>query len=300
MWDWISVSTDNEETWAKVIDSPLLDFQLILRHGELLISKAEYQGIKFELRERRRETWIRFSPHKLYNLLHNELNRAGQPMNQDTFTPSKLKCVFRLLEQHFAVKPNLCHVHHIEFGVNLYDLNVSTSTILDSLMVYGWKPFNIMETKGSGNGRQIVAAQYRLKIYDKGLQNLLPYEILRFEFKARKMQSVEKIFPNHPRLSDLLEPSLWWKCKDKLLAIAGQCIFKDEFGADLTDKHIVKLANWENPLKWKHMPTHSRCRNKKTFEELIQLYGKHKIKQAIKDGIEREVSKMLAGNDGVS
>lgn len=215
-------------------------------------------------------------------------------MNHDTFTPTKLEYILVWLDDMFAIRPQHCYLHHLEFGVNLQGLPIPTRRILESLIAYGHqgRQFNNMEVIGVGLGRELSFAQYRLKLYDKALQNGIVYDIFRLEYKASKMKAVEDIFGKHTRLLDLLEPTFWVKCRDRLLKVVDFCIFDDEFG----DIKHDKLTTWRNTREWEAMSSTNRSRQRNKFEEFIQQHGTLHIKQTLKAAIENEVREMLAGN----
>jgi len=270
----------------------------ISQEGEVLDfgkKTGEYKGIEFAL-SANGGIKMSFSPHKLYNELNGVVNRVGKAMNHDRFTPDKLIDVFDWLTDNFALGLDNCYLHQIEFGVNLPDLGIETSKILDYIISYKGKRSKEMETKGLGRGEKFVFGKYCvIKIYDKALQNGLFGSILRFEFKAKKIQPVEPIFGKHPVLSDLLLPHIWLQCGKKLLSTLDLCIFNDDFDNGLTVAQRAKLAQWRNPKVWEAMKADKRCKQKKAFEKFIGAYGKLHIKQTLKAAIENEVREMLDG-----
>src|SRR5690606_22014593 len=157
-------------------------------------------------------------------------NRVGKAMNHDLFTPNKLNYVFDWLNTNLAIRPEQCYIRQLEIGVNLTDLGIDTNTILDSVISYKGKRSSEMRMVGAGRGEEFVFGNYcRVKIYNKALQNGLPESILRFEYKAKKVQPLVPILGKHPTLSDLLNQHNWLRCEKKLLETAKLCVFNDEF-----------------------------------------------------------------------
>ena len=296
MFDWLSISTNDPDTWERITNVSFLEFEDTIRHGELLFGKAADMGVNSKLQYRKNMVRLGFSPHKLYNGLHGVVNPNGMPMNHDTFTPQALSWVFEWLHREFALNPANCQLHHVEFGVNLWGLPVPTEKILNSLIAYAYKGKQIkdMEVSGIGDGRVVKFSQYELKFYDKSLQNLLPYSILRIEYKARKMQPVQKIFGEYPVLSDLLNPILWVKCRNRLRSVIEYCIFDDEFPFE-QDRNLV---TWRNPREWSAMNSTKRSRNQRKLDNLVQKKGKLKIKEKLLLAVEKECDKMLIEHDG--
>ncbi|RQP15982.1 MAG: hypothetical protein EAS52_13250 [Parapedobacter sp.] len=305
MWDGLTASLRDDEAWNRISNSLILDFDDTIRYGELLFSKADYdKQIRFTLNHKRKEVHLSFSPHKLYNALHGVANYSGRAMNHDTFTPSKLKWVFRWLEETFSIMAEKCILHSLEFGCNLTDLDIQTEFVLSKLIVYKNKRFNEMrELVGLGNGFDVEFGQFRLKIYDKALQNRLQYSILRIELKAIKGQAIKNIFGKTAYLSDLVNTHYWLLCRDKLLQTLHFCLFDDVFDIELLDSQQIELLRWRNSKTWENpkgdidkprLTGKQRQRAKEKFDAFILQNGRYKIKQAIHQNIEKEITKMLS------
>lgn len=110
MYDWLRISTKNSETWDCIKEHPLLQFYKTIRHGEILYDKARYKHIDIELKYPSKAVWLGFSPHKLYNELHQTVNASGIAMNHDTFTPAALGWVLEWLKSTFAIQPETCQL----------------------------------------------------------------------------------------------------------------------------------------------------------------------------------------------
>lgn len=148
-----------------------------------------------------------------------------------------------------------------------------------------------MEVCGIGNGRVVKFSQYELKFYNKALQNRLHANILRIEYKARKMQAVRKIFGQQPILTDLLNTQLLSLCKNELQSVIDYCMFDDEFPSDTPNNEA--LTKWRNPREWAAMSPTNRSRDRKKFDLLIEQHGMLKIKQLVKLAIEKEFEAIM-------
>lgn len=106
------------------------------------------------------------------------------------------------------LQPENFVLHHVEYGVNIRPTH-SPESILNSIIAYKGKGYEIREYKGTGYMKRFCLSQYDVKIYDKGKQYDLNEHILRYELKVFKMQVFERKNINLKTLSDLLNPGLY-------------------------------------------------------------------------------------------
>lgn len=306
MFDWLSISTDMLHTSQAIVaffnDKNITLEKKISQYGELLEHEkqsGEYKGIKFSIWPKR--TKIYFSPHKLYNEINGIRNHRHQAMNHDTFTYEKLCFIIDWLRTNFSVQPEECFLHQIEFGFNLTDLDIDTSCILDFLIGYKGKRFSPINVIGRGRGEQIIYNDYyRIKLYDKALQNDINYSILRVEFKAKKMQPLSGIFDKRPTLSLLLVPGVWQLCKDFLLKHIDLCLIGDKFEIAMSDTKKLKLSYWSSPIEWSKMRADTRCKQKRKFEKFINQNGTLQVKSRIVNAVHLEFNKMIQNKSAMN
>lgn len=88
--------------------------------------------------------------------------------------------------------PQDIRLQNVEVGVNLllpYNVNwfINTAVLMHKTVAYtDYRP----DRTGRILGRYAEHAQYSIKCYDKGAQNLLDYQLMRFEVRITKMQIV--------------------------------------------------------------------------------------------------------------
>lgn len=301
MFDWISISTDKLETRNKIedfckknkinIESTVSDHGEILNSGKRFI---EYRGIKIILLSNGCVK-LMFSLHKLYNDLHGIYDFKNQAMNHDTFDYNKLSYVIEWLEYNFNLDSMNTFIHQLEFGFNLSNLIIDTKCIIELFIAYKDRSFNKLETIGLGNGIEVLFPKYyKLKIYDKALQYRLPQQILRIEYKALRIKSIQfKIFNGDNIFYKLLEIDTWKRCKDFILEQIQSCIISDNF--EYKKRH--DLFNWENPKFWEFCKAHIRYKAKTKFERFIKENGIFQTKTILINDIDSEYKKMIVGHN---
>lgn len=139
--------------------------------------KAKFRGLSFIVKN---DKYI-----NLYGSFHKYKNDGLH--NYNDFTINDFVEVLNDLSVKFEINPFTASLHSLEFGVNV-TLPFSVKMFLDAIISFKGKEY-VMETY-NGNGRLLRFAfqQYELKIYDKGLQNELGENILRFEIRVIKME----------------------------------------------------------------------------------------------------------------
>lgn len=293
----MSLSTKSLATRETIIS--FLEYQNInietkvSQHTEILENgkqTADYKNIKIALLNNN-ITKLMFSAHKLYNNLHGITNHNGDAMNHDRFTIDKMKFIHNWLENNFNLDPDMTKIHQLEFGFNLSDLDIDTTTIIDSFISYKGKRFNRFQVLGRGNGIDIRASNYRLKVYDKALQYSLESPILRLEYKALKSIPILNTLNFNPNLTQLVIPQIWRNCQSLLLQVLDNCIIQDEFRINTVK--LIKALEWFNPLFWEQCSPSKRSRQKKEFENAVRINGIHQIKATIKEAIQAEFQQML-------
>lgn len=127
--------------------------------------------------------------------------------NYERFTRSMLIEEIGHLCQSLQLEPERCKVVNLEFGVNI-PFPCSPATFIDNCLLLhkttAFEPYKA--SNGQSLGRYAPHAQYSVKAYDKGLQNALPYHLLRFELRFIKMQVLNRI--GIGSVSDLTDPAI--------------------------------------------------------------------------------------------
>lgn len=284
MYDFIKVSI-NDLSIPKLLSNERLDFngKFSYSTGELdPVQIAEYKGLKIAVHPSG-TVLLSGSVHKFYNEgVHNS----------SLYTFSNYADTLVRLQDELDVDPSKCVVHNLEVGVNLRDLSVKTSTILDSCIFTKRKRFKDPDIVG-GNFRTVNWNQYSLKAYDKGLQYGLKEDVFRWELKYIKAQRINNGV--HYTLSDLLNPDV---CKN----LGGQLIDSWE-KVTLVDSRLLytlpklersKVLEWSRPSYWERLTRTSngsvKNRLYRELERCKYMVGQHSsLQDEIKDAITNQV-----------
>lgn len=128
--------------------------------------------------------------------------------NYDDFTYSMLVDVIHELQSLLQINSHHLALENIEFGVNIIP-EWDTSLILDNLIGYKTTKFQDIPIRG-GYYKAAYLDDFRVKIYDKGIQYYLPENLLRFELHCNKMRHISQT--GIKTVGDLLD-------KDKLILL---------------------------------------------------------------------------------
>ncbi|WP_139302406.1 hypothetical protein [Mucilaginibacter polytrichastri] len=244
---------------------------------------ARHKNLEFNIHTKGRIE-ITGSLHKYWN--------AGEH-NYNDFTIDNIRETIQHLEHSFNIEPNTARLSNLEYGVNImtpFDPN----DFLKSLICYKFQSFNKMNIKG-GFGNDCSLTQYRIKIYNKGLQFNQSRHILRFEKSIKKMEVLSKKHPVF--LIDLIDPELHEICRNQLLAAFDDILFNETLNKTILNKPKLKCYNLiNNETERLNLNAKGRCDYKKKFNELISQHGKQNFRPLLIDLINEKIDFLKKGN----
>lgn len=172
----------------------------------------------------------------------------------------------------------------IEIGVNIEPI-ISTRKLLRYSILHGHKEFKNKVVKNGGDFKQVDYQQYTVKLYDKGKQYMLAYDLMRFEINM-KPGLLRRI--GISCLSDLLKPDMIEKLGEMLQKQYNEILFIDPSidYAKMPTKYSEKFKDWGNHNYWielyenppsKNFPNRELSRCKKKVEEYSQNIHKHTL-----------------------
>ena len=168
----------------------------------------------------------------------------------------------------------------LEFGVNIQTDFVPYSFLIEHLIRYKHLQFNqyAPDRLNRRLGYECVLSQYSVKIYDKGLQFNLPYNLMRFELKYKTMQKVNSI--GIYTLHDLTKSDELDSLKDILLLAWNNVLLYEPLetgNAILTKSQKELIVNGNNIKYWNNLHKSNKTKynyHRDVFKELIRDYGK--------------------------
>ena len=303
MIDGITIKTriDDFEIWKELT---LIQFSnpINIDTGEMRTKKREDQIVTifngkwetFELKV----TEVRYikTGSKIYYLkikgsLHkNHFNGKNfQPFNW-----VELQTQVQYICKNLLIDPNRAQISTIEVGVNIVTPFVVTPFLKGSVINYKGKEFK--NYKADRNGFELGLfcdlSQYQLKLYDKGLQNNLPINLMRFEIRFLKMQIPKN--KGIVYLTDLLDIQKVKKLKPLIIKAWENVLIYDLVNSKELKKTLGSdydlLLLGKNPKHWsniKNLNRDSYNYQKGKFKDIVIKYGSN-YHSVVLDLVEKE------------
>ena len=141
-------------------------------------------------------------------------------------------------------------------------------------------------------GKYCKLSQYSLKIYDKGKQNNLPFNLMRYEIRFTKMAIIKNrgvknlnSLKIRETVGDLI--SLLISSWDNVLIYDNAINIKDR---KIKPKHRRILINGNNPNYWEQLKEKNKREfnyQRNVFKQLVKKYGSN-LHSQIKELIKKE------------
>lgn len=198
------------------------------------------------------------------------------------------------MQDDLKIKPENALLRGFEFGVNI-NLPFDIATIYESIKSYKMHICGINEIDGKRNGVRFDFQQFRIKIYDKGLQNTgKKSRLMRFEVSVKKMIWVKNL--GIKTLADLQSTKVWAELSKILLTIWADIIFLDKSlnYKTMTNHQQKKYLRFFDIHYWANLNRNTYHKAKTDLYKLQSIYkGKANTHQLIKSLI-FEKCKLLA------
>ncbi len=242
----------------------LLDFgvTVIERTGEMPVRKshATMRGLTFTLTPGGRFMKVQGSVHKFSN---------GGERNNDRFTFDRFMQVADDLRDYISPEDR---VNVIEIGLNI-KTPFPPGQFLKNLISHKKDRFN-RYTLPEQDRAEVPHSQYRVKIYDKGLQQG-GENVLRVEIRVNKMQFLRGSFPNGLTWGDLQKPENWVTFGQYLIGTFKEVVYYDPTvkRAILTPSELKIIEEGNNPIYWENLKGGHQERQRIRFQNLIMKHG---------------------------
>ena len=186
------------------------------------------------------------------------------------------------LRNDLQIKPENALLRGFEFGVNI-NLPFDIATIYESIKSYKMHICGINEMDGKRNGVRFDFQQFRVKIYDKGLQNTgKKSRLMRFEVSIKKMIWVKKL--GIKTLADLQSRKVWAELSRILLNIWADIIFVDKSLSykAMTNHQQKKYLRFLDIHYWASLNRNIYYKSKNDLNKFQIIYdGKENTKELI-------------------
>lgn len=284
----IQYSIDNFEEWRNQI--PIQFYNATNTDtGEIRTKKRENQIVTtfngrwetFEL-EVKEVNDIESSHKRYYLKIKGSLHKNHfNGKNFQSFHFVDLQSQIRHICETLLIDPNKARISTIEVGVNIVTPFEVTPFLKGNVIDYKGKQFKAYKAdkKGLELGLFCDLSQYKVKLYDKGLQNDLSINLMRFEIRFLKMQILKK--RGIQNLSDLLDIQKIRKLKSLIVDAWQNVLVYDIDNSKELKKNLGSdfdlLLNGRNPKYWGRIKDINRDRfnyQRGKFRDIVLKYGK--------------------------
>jgi hypothetical protein len=197
-----------------------------------------------------------------------------------------------------GLQPDKFIIRHIEYGVNIKPIH-SPKNLLNSIVAYKGKGYEIRAYKGKGYMKRFCLSQYDVKVYDKSLQYDLPFDVLRFELKVFKMQVFKRQYIHLKTFVDLLNPDTYTQLFTSICESIDHLYMFDyriHLATIENQQHRLVLTEGVNTEFWaRYRATHSvkGYKNKlQRFNELVSQYAPDNLKTYLLNEISNKWSEL--------
>lgn len=198
-----------------------------------------------------------------------------------------------LLHENLQISPEKAVLRGFEFGVNI-ELPFDSSKLYQCIKSYKMHSFGQYEEKGKRMGIVFDLQQYRIKIYDKGMQVTGKHSrLLRFEIAVKKMSWVKKL--GIKTLVDLEKKEVWAELSKILLSVWREIIFIDKSlqYKSMTNHQQKKYLRFLDVSYWTGLNKNTYYKAKNDLDKLQSLFeGKENTKQLIGELIGEKCQKL--------
>jgi hypothetical protein len=282
----INTSIANKEEWS-ILTGVDLSAPTYISTGEIKVKKrgnvtvAEYrgkwEGFFIDVREVKRGVWIKY----YLNIRGSFHKNHFKGENWQPFNFSYLQYQIRHICTSLFIEPESARISGLEFGVNIITPFTVKSFLDNNVIDYKHKVFENYKRDKNGLelGLHCILSQYEIKLYNKGKQNKLDYNLMRFEKKCKKMQVLKK--HGIVNLSDLLDKAKVYS----LIAILLRA-WKDVLIYDIEDTELLSykiseedrrfLSDGRNYKYWgiiKKANRNNHNYKRKKYKELVKRFG---------------------------
>ena len=206
--------------------------------------------------------------------------------NYKPFNLEALQTELQHIEKGLKISNRNATIQNLEFGVNIPFPYPVFPYLKRNLISFKGQSFNKYNPDKNGVclGYYCLLTQYSVKIYDKGKQNNLPYNLMRFELRFLKMQKLKGI----KTLSDL-PVLLNIQSLLPLLLEAWDNVLLNDYSIDLRNPELKEgqrevLKNGGNPKYWERLKETDKRRfnyERDLFKKLVAKHGKNEHKRIL-------------------
>ena len=212
------------------------------------------------------------------------------------FTWQQLQLQVNHICKTLHLNPSQAQISSLEIGVNILTPFIVAPFLMQNIISYKGHSFNRYKSDGTGFclGIYCSLTQYVIKVYDKGKQNDLPENLMRFEKRFLRMQVLNN--DGIKCLADLLNKDKVFNLLPMLLeAWQNVLIYDIETGIirtkpELKESAINLITTGQNPKYWERLKKENKRQfnyHRDKFKILVAKNGNN-WQQLVKGLIQKE------------
>ncbi|EAZ83045.1 hypothetical protein [Algoriphagus machipongonensis] len=270
---------------SQLINNPNIEFTSNLNLQTAEIDGARLwsnQGITIQIKTLGYGT-IKGSLHKYKN---------GGKHNYDDFSWEDVFLTTTNLSDCLGLNIDSLDLINLEWGLNI-ETDISPKQILSGLVMHKGQPFKNMYVH-PGTNYTCSHAQFKVKAYDKGAQNRLPWNLLRIEMAANRsvffnnlgVYSLNDLRRDETK-ANLQNCLLYGGWNDTILIEPGLTEYKP-----ISHEEQLRISKWSNPNFWINSTKQVRYYNKKEYDN-FRLKKGFVTKEKIFDSLNKKIRSFL-------
>ena len=217
--------------------------------------------------------------------------------NFEDFSHSMLVYQIKKLIAIKGIDKDKMFLRNLEVGINIQVSFKTIDYLSENILIYKGKPFNYYDydKKGVSIGYyRDLPKQFMVKIYDKSLQNNLPFNLLRYEIKYFKMQTINQKGIYY--LSDLCNKSNLEKLHRQILTKFDYILLNEKPKKRLNKTRNAYYLKVSSPRFWEKL---SKAKNNVQFQNERRKFEAFKskycsnIKNTLKSSMEAKFEELI-------
>lgn len=232
--------------------------------------------------------------------LHSQLNNLATPNNVTkyggfngyTFTLDKITESINALCEVLDVCPSVCVLQNIEIGLN-NRITFDPKQFLNGILFHR-NNFDYT-VKHNGNYVQFDHSEYYLKLYNKGKQYEMPYEVIRVEVKVVKMRKLHAQGIELYTLNDINETTLR-QAFEVLYSEFSELVYYDLTTRtdQMKEKDKAYTLRLQNKAYWKSLTRKQKKKERDKLQKMIMEFSDN-LKGQIQSKMHDELREILEG-----
>ena len=239
---------------------------------------------------------IRNSIHKYFNI-----KNYSEDNNYTDFYYSDLLKAFEQFQQDLNEDISEFKVTNLEFGLNIQTSLNPKSILENNFVMFNFDEYNQKDTfKSKGFYKQYNRSEYFVKIYDKGLQYKLPYNLLRVEVKITDSKLLKREFGIYT-IKDISDKDKLGLMFNFLLKRFDEINIIDSFSVqEMAGKEKIFFELGKSPSYWREIKNSNKSSSyyydkRDAYNMLLNKYELDTIQSELRDLLIAKFQTLITG-----